>query len=95
MRGRYAEGLQQAAAVGTVRQNPRTVSPSARARSDQKERAPLRGSDQYGKQDGPGPQGDPRTGPQGDPRTDPRRPLIRSPLPRRSKIGVKKSPACG
>ena len=66
--------MQQAAAVGTVRQNPRTVLPSARVRTDQQERAPppgLRSAPQRGRT---APGSAPRDHPQSDPRTDPRRP---------------------
>ncbi len=99
--------MQQAAAVGTVRQNPHTVSPSARTRSDQKERAPppgLRSAPPGGrKEDEPRPD----QLPQSDPKTDPRRPLpthdtpggvarflpkFRSPLPEAVKKSGSKNP---
>ena len=96
----------RAAAVGTVRQNPRTVSPSARARSDQKERAPPPGlrSAPPGGRTAPGsaPPGRPPNRPPAAPDPPTIRPAAwldfcqNSDHPSRGgqKIGVKKSPAC-
>ena len=96
----------RAAAVGTVRQNPRTVSPSARGpRSDQKERAPPPGLRSAPQEDEPRPDQLPQITPEPTP-GGPDPPTIRpaawldfcqnSDHPSRGgqNIGVKKSPAC-